>query len=328
VRHFVNFGLLLTFLALAITGVMAFVLPFSITTTRVHVVAGLVCSLLVAGHVFARIPYFKRQLDKDTSRISRGALLVLVLAWCGIVATAILALPPSTWLINVGYEARNQAQIVRTSPLVGFGKPGPHSIVVTRDNKDERSRDLSMYLSFDQRLEKMPAVAVWAETTTGTIIETLHLPQELSYADKLEWEGSLTQRNYVLPIWRNRYTAVSGIDGDGNADGTTGATSMHSFALDKYLVPGEDQKFILCVEVNAAGDPNDAFPDVEIGQPSLLYTAYIKLDETERHVILELTAHGGGAEQNGNLQYDLEEITTAKGLADLLLLRIAEPQRQ
>ena len=41
-RHVVNFGLLLTFLALVITGVMAFVLPFYITTTRVHVVAGLV----------------------------------------------------------------------------------------------------------------------------------------------------------------------------------------------------------------------------------------------------------------------------------------------
>ena len=89
-------------------------------------------------------------------------------------------------------------------------------------------------------------------------------------------------------------------------------------------MPGEDQKFIVCVEVNAAADPNDAYKDSSLGQPSLLYTAYVKIDKTERHLILELTAHGGGAEKNGNLQYDLDKITTAKKLADLLLLRIGD----
>ena len=35
-RHWVNYGLLFSFLTLAITGLLAYLLPFSLTTTRVH----------------------------------------------------------------------------------------------------------------------------------------------------------------------------------------------------------------------------------------------------------------------------------------------------
>jgi len=321
-RHVVNIGLLFTFLALAITGVMAFVLPFSITTTRVHIVAGVTTTLLVIGHVIGRVPYFKKQLTKEGANISRGKLAVLILAWGGIVATAITALPPSTWLMDQGYETRHRREIVRASSLIGFGEPTSHSKLIARQTKGTNSQHLSLYLGFRKHLERPPAVAVWAETTAGTLIETLYLPPELTYADKVKWQGMLTQRNHLLPIWRNRYTAVSGIDGDGKVDAVTGATDTHSFALDKYLVPGEGQKFILCVEVNVPADPNERFPDEKMGQPALLYTAYIKLDDAKRHYILELTAHGGGAEQNGNLQYDLEGFTTAKELVDLLLAKI------
>ncbi|MCP4885240.1 MAG: hypothetical protein GY904_01295 [Planctomycetaceae bacterium] len=48
----------------------------------------------------------------------------------------------------------------------------------------------------------------------------------------------------------------------------------------------------------------------------------IKLDKSERYAILELTGHGGGAENNGNIQYDLGDITTAKDLVDLLLVKL------
>lgn len=321
-RHVVNIGLLFTFLALAITGVMAFVLPFSITTTRVHIIAGLTTTILVAGHVIGRLPYFKKQLAKEGSNISRGKLATLIIAWGGIVATAFIALPPSTWLTNQSYEARHQREIVRSSSLVGFGEPSTHSKLVTRQTENTNSHQLSLYLSFRRQLKEIPAVAVWAETTAGSLIETLHLPSELTYADKVKWRGMLTQRNHLLPIWRSRYTAVAGVDGDGKVDAVSGATDTHSFALDKYLVPGEGQKFIICVEVNATQDPNETYPDEEIGQPSVLYTAYVKLDADKRHYILELTAHGGIAKNNGNLQYDLEGHTTSKELVDLLLARI------
>jgi hypothetical protein len=132
-----------------------------------------------------------------------------------------------------------------------------------------------------------------------------------------------------VPISRNRYTAVSGIGPDGKVDAVTGVTKTHSYALDQYLVPGNDNRFIICVEVNVAADTNEKWADPQIGQPSLLYTALIKLDKTERDAILELTGHGGGAENNGHIQYDLNHITTAKNLVDLLLVKLdaGAPQR-
>ena len=323
-RHVVNFGLIFTFIALAITGVMAFLLPFSITTTRVHIVAGLTTTLLVIGHMVGRIPYFRKQLAREGANISRAKLATLIVAWGGIVATAILALPPSDWLMRQGYEARHRAEIVRASSLVGFGEPTSLSKLIVRQTQGADAHPLSLYLGFSKRLEKLPAIAVWAETSAGALIETLYLPPELTYADKVEWQGMLTQRNHLLPIWRNRYTALSGIDGDGKVDAVSGATDTHSFALDKYLVPGEGQKFILCIEVNAPADPNAQYPDEKLGQPSLLYTAYIKLDADKRHYILELTGHGGGAESNGNLQYDLDGFTTAKELVDLALVKVED----
>lgn len=328
-RHIVNFGLLFAFVALAVTGVMSFVLPFSLVTARVHIVAGLSTIILVLLHVLGRLKYFRKLVAGGSSAaLSRVRLLVVVLASGGVVAAAINALPPTVWLIDQGYEARNSAQIVRASSLAGFGEISSHRKLVARATNDPTSHELSVYLSFREEVQDIPAIAVWAETSTGTMIETLHLEKELAFADNVDWHGSLTQRNHILPIWRNRYTAISGIGPDGKVDAVTGATDTHSFALDKYLVPGKDNKFIICVEVNVPADTNDSWSDPQIGQPSLLYTAYIKVDKADRYAMLELTGHGGGAESNGNIQYDVESITTARDLVDLLLVKLEEPRSE
>ena len=105
-------------------------------------------------------------------------------------------------------------------------------------------------------------------------------------------------------------------------DASTGATAGHRFSLDDYLVLGEDKSFVLCVEVNLPGDPNPNYPDPRLGQPSLWYTAYIEPGQANRYALLELTGHGGGAEAGGAVQYDLEGITTARDLVDLLLAHV------
>lgn len=70
VRHVVNISLLITFGALAVTGVMAFVLPFSLTTTQIHIAAGLVTVVLIGFHLAARLPYFKKQISFGSGRES------------------------------------------------------------------------------------------------------------------------------------------------------------------------------------------------------------------------------------------------------------------
>jgi hypothetical protein len=322
-RHVVNFGLLFAFFALSVTGVMAFTFPFSTTTARVHIVAGMCMIVLVVLHMAGRLPYFRSQITKGKKPpLSHGKLAAVITVAASSLAVALLALPPASWLIDQSYEARNSAQIIRSSSLTGVSNLDRETKLIVRDIDSRAGRPLSVHLSFRDHVSPVPSVAAWAETTNGTMIETLFLDESLAFVEKVDWHGSLVQRDHILPIWRNRYTAISGVDGSGKVDATTGATDTHSFALDPYLVAGEGKKFVVCVEINAPSDPDDIWQSADLGQPSLLYTALVKVDAKQRYQILDLTAYGSPGK--GELRYDLERVSTAKRLVDLFLLKLED----
>jgi len=103
----------------------------------------------------------------------------------------------------------------------------------------------------------------------------------------------------------------------------SGATESHRFALDPYLVAGKGIEFVLCVEINAPADTNEQHKDPILGQPSLLYSCLIEVDREEPYYLLELTGHGGGdALETGNIQYDLDDIDSAKRMKDLFLVKV------
>ena len=74
-RHLVNFGLLFSFSALAVTGVLAYLEPFSLTVTQIHILAGAVTFVLVILHLLSRIPYFKSRVSKGKKAESMRCLL-------------------------------------------------------------------------------------------------------------------------------------------------------------------------------------------------------------------------------------------------------------
>ena len=115
---------------------------------------------------------------------------------------------------------------------------------------------------------------------------------------------------------------VSGVEPGGQVDAFTAATPTHSFVLDDYLKLNSEKKFVLCIEINAVGDATEKYPDFHLGQPSLLYTALIAVDDEQPYTILELTGHGGNAEKSGAIQYDLEQHSTAKELIELALAKV------
>lgn len=312
-RHIVNFGLLFSFLGLAVTGVMAFTLPFSLTTTRVHVVFGALTLLLVVAHLVSRTRYFSGKLSGKGS--ARGMVVGVALGAGAIAVVAVAGWWPTAAAIELGYEARQRQAIVRGSAVAGFLDDGGTRWIV-REPSDPELPSLALAM----RLRGEPAVAVWVESSTGAMIETLHLPEALAYAEKVEWQGVKTDRHRLLPIWRHRYTMVSGVEPNGEVDLYSGATRTHSFELEKHLEDGKP--FVLCVEVNAVGDPNESWPDPGLGQPSLLYTAYFEPEAGGGYALLELTAHGGEAAEGGTLAYDLEGVDRARELVDLLLARM------
>lgn len=315
-RHWVNFGLLFSFLTLAGSGLLAYFQPFSLVTTRVHLVFGLLTLFLVVLHLVSRVPYFQARITGRQA--SRTMLLTTLLVWGSLLALSIYGLWPAKPLQAASYEARHRAEIVRPSPLAGF-VDAEGSRLLARQPGEAADTAVSLLVRFGDAAAAPPAVAVWAETTTGAMIETLYLDSKLAYSKDVEWQGVATRRHQLLPIWRHKYTLVSGVDPLGEVDAFTATTPTHAFTLDQYLKSGESGRFVLCVEVNAVGDPNEAYPDPELGQPSLLYTAYIDPANDSKYQLLELTAHGGEAIQSGTLNYDFEGIDSALQLIDLLL---------
>ena len=325
-RHLVNFGLLFSFSALSVTGVLAYLRPFSITVTQIHIIAGFVTLVLVLMHMLARLPYFKNRISKGRQGASLRIQVILFGTVFGfLVYGSVSSIPPSSWLIDNSYEHRNSSQIVRSSSLVGFEEPAPHRKWIVRKSQDDSGSGLSIYLSFQEELNPMPSIAVWAESTTGSMIETIFLEQSLAYSEVPLWEDYKTQRSHILPLWRHRYTLLSGIKPSGEVDAVSGATESHQFALDPYFEKGKGNEFILCVEINAPEDITEKFSDPILGQPSLLYTSLIDVDREDPYYLFELTGHGGGdALETGNVQYDLDLIDTAKEMKDLFMAKLAK----
>ncbi len=324
-RHIVNFGLLFSFTTLVVSAVLAFLLPFSIVTTRVHIVFGLATAILVGLHLASRTAYFRSQLmTRGGATVSKRALLYIAAGWAALLTMAVQGWSPAEALLEQGYEAKNRQQIVRASPLAGFEDLPGQRRLVAREHDENADVAVSLLIRFSEEIKTESAVAVWAETSAGTMIETLYLDPKIAYSETPQWGGKATPRSDILPLWRHRYTMVSGIDPSGEVDGTTGATRSHSFSLDDYLVLGEEKSFVLCVEINAPADANEHYTDRHIGQPSLLYTAYIEIDSPQPYAILELTGHGEGAEKSGAIQYDFTHFSTAQQLIDLALARTTQ----
>ena len=324
-KHWVNFGLLFSFLTLAVSGLLAYLQPFSLVTTRVHMVFGVLTLLLVGLHLLSRVPYFKAQTIGK--KASRKLLVTITLSWVVLLLVSLWGIWPAKPLMNASYESRHRQAIVRPSPLAGIAEIDGGQRLVGRNPGEEADTTVSLLLRFGDQLKAPPAVAVWAETTNGSMIETLYLDSELSYAEDVTWQGSKTKRHHLLPIWRHRHTLVSGVDPKGEIDAFTAATPEHAFTLDQYLKSGEDGRFVICVEVNVLADSNEAYDDELLGQPSLLYTAYVDASEGAKYQLLELTAHGGEAIENGTLNYDFDGIDSARKIVDLLLVHAEKFER-
>ena len=306
-RHWVNFGLLFCFLTLAATGVMSYVLPFKIETARVHMVFGAATVVLVGLHLGGRVAYFRTNLS---GRTKIGKRLGVVMAGFGaLLAVSIHGGWPAGAVVAGSYEARKRAAIVRGSPVAGFLEAeGARFVARSEGGADAR---VGLLIKLQEGLNAAPALAVWAETTTGAMIETLYLDERLAFSEEVKWGGATVGRHQVLPIWRHRHTMVSGIDPTGEVDAFTAATPTHTFSLDDYLKLGEAREFVICLEARSAD-----------GGPSVLWTTYVDLGDGKKDALLELTGHGGGAEDDGAVRYDLERLDGERNLIDLALVRV------
>jgi hypothetical protein len=325
-KHIVNYGLLLSFVTLAFTGIFSFFLPFSLLTARIHSIFGILTIVLVGAHLVTRISYFKSTLKNSVKKNSKSLqfhhLLIILGLWIGLLAICFFDTHPIRGIMDQSYEARNKMHIVRQSPMAGFIDVSDHESIVSRMPKADADLALSLLIRSYKANTPPPAIVIWAETKTGAMIETLYIDPRLAYEQEPEWGGKKTLRHHILPIWRHKYSLLSGVDPNGEIDGSSIATPKHSFSLDDYLILGKEKAFNLCLEINMPHDPNAAFPDPHLGQPSLLYDVHINIDDESPNYILDLVGQGSEAIKAGMINFDLDQITTAKDVLDIALFKI------
>ncbi len=332
-RHIANLGLLLAFTTLAVTGVMSFVLPFSITTTRVHIVFGAATVLLVGLHLATRLNYFTRIAKQSVTfrarkkpQVPRWLVAMIAIVWAGLLYASLAGMPPASSLIGVGYEAQYKVAIFRADPQTVYEQVGPTNRVASV-SAESGGLVIAVEVEYREPVTRQPAAAIWAQTTRAHMIQTLFVDEKIAYSDTPKWHGRPTPRHHILPIWRHTYTDINGVDPTGDTHAVTSATPKHSFSVEQSLA-GAEGKIVICLEINAHGDANDAYPDKHLGQPSVLYTALIDLEEDQGYYLMVRTAHGGGAELDGDPRYNFDGLTTSKDLIEKVLVQVKRPGRE
>lgn len=313
--HFVNFGLLFSFLTLAVSGILSFVQPFSITVTRIHIIFGIVTFLLIGVHLYAKIKYFKKQFKLKGKVVGTCALI-----WVLLLAASWENWWPVKKVIEQGYEARHNQEIVRPHALIGSLQEH-RRITASRKIEESGKTALSVHVALTEQQSSFPAVVIWAESKNGTIVETIFMNESLAYSDKPTWFGKATPRHTILPVWRHRYTIISGVSPDGKIDAASGATQDHKFSLEAHL-SADGEPFTIFLEINAHGDSDEKWKDQHLGQPSILYSVYIDPKEKQKYHLLELTGQGSEAIENGAINYDTDSLGSAKNILDLALVEI------
>lgn len=353
-RHFVNMALVPFFFTLVVTGLMRFFLPFSLVTTRIHIISGFVVLTLVGLHLISRASYFKSIIRSASNvngkgkHISHVTLLNVAGLWIFLFTTSLWGLPPASQIIDASYESRYSATIFRSDPQTVY-KPVKEGMRLKRMTDSDASLLVQLdwsakYLdTYGQKnnpfLKSRPQIAIWAESETGSLIETLFLSEASAFSETFKWAGHQQRRVDILPIWRNRFTLTMGIGPDGESTAFfSGATPDHSFSIHNYLKT-VSKPFYLYVEINAPTDPNKYFNSQHdsdypgytnpgVGQPSVLYGAYIEPNREKQYLLLDLVGHGGSNNSEGNIHYNMEPLTSAKKLVEKILVRVqrVEPE--
>ncbi len=317
-----NYGLLISFVILMVTGIIAYLLPFSLNNTRVHIVFAFATIFFIGYHLTQKYGYFPKAITRTSLR-TRQLLLLILCILIFVLVSALQNIAPISKFMDWSYESRHQREILRVSPNTATQiiENNLHTVRSFEPKEDDTQRAVALDIEvrMSAQITHKPAIAIWAESTTGALIETLYLSPELAYSDSPTWHGQTVNRSKILPIWRSRFTLISGLEPNGTIDGSTGATANHTFSLKKYFSQAE-QEYLIFFEINQPFDTNKDWQDKLLGQPSVVYSTYMEHSDLKKYAILELTGHGGSNNLGGGIEYELDTITTAKELVDLILI--------
>ncbi len=290
-RRFISLSTALTFVVLAVTGVLAFIQPFSIGIIGLHALMGFVFVLLIGLHVFNNsrplASYLRSKALWGTFALTSA--LTALFWWQPAPVKTILG-----WSGNLGpamerFEMREDGMVFEYAPSPDYKmrltvQPGP---------------------SF--HTQPPPQVAIWLENQGGYHIKTLLAP------------GASVE----TPYWAFKHAgwenAMREAEERGDVDVVSSATPNGSFDPADYILPrptGDTNPYQLLLEINQPGDD----------QASLVYAVEIDNSLPKYFQLLELRGYPKRKDKDNNeawaLYYIDDTFSSALDLIDSALLTI------
>ncbi|MDE0859491.1 MAG: DUF4405 domain-containing protein [Akkermansiaceae bacterium] len=288
----------LTFLVLAVSGVIAFFRPFDIGIVGLHALMGFVFIALVVLHIVNNIRPLKGYLHSRALWVTLAitTALTALFFWQPAPVKAVLGLSGNLGPALDRFEMKEDSMVFQYSPSLDYQmqltvKTGP---------------------AYD--LDFPPQVAIWLENQGAYHIKTLLKP------DDGQREG--------LPYWNFKRAGWEDAKKEAAAEGSDAIsqpTPNGSFDPADYILPVDPDTstpYKLLIEINQPGDAHGTYAD----QPSLVYAVEIDNLSPVTFQLLDIVGYPKQEDEDGKEAWGLyfvdESFGSSLELIDSALLTI------
>ena len=290
---------------MAVTGVIAFIQPFSIEIIGLHALTGFLFIGVVVGHIFNNSVALKKYIKSP---------VVLAVIGTTVATTALFYYQPTPIKKILGlsgnlgpaldlFEMDEKGMTYRYTP-----DPGYKMLV-----------DLRTGPAFD--LKNPPRLAVWLENQSLYHIKTLYVSDTPDNREQLPYWA------FKVKGWEKAQeeAKAKNLSLEDSVDAVSEATANGSFDPADYILPTEQNAsmpYRVLIEVNQPNDPSSKLED----QPSLVYEVEVDNYDPYTFQLLELVGYPVMEEKEEKkewyLSYADESIESAFEIVDSVLLQI------
>ena len=304
-RRLVSLFNAILFGVMAVTGVIAFIQPFSIEIIGLHALTGFLFIGVVVGHIFNNSVALKKYIKSPVVLGVIGVTIFTTLLFYYQPAPIkkILGLSGNLGPALDLFEMDEKGMTYRYSP-----DPGYKMLI-----------DLRTGPAYD--LKNPPRLAVWLENQSLYHIKTLYVSDTPDNREQLPYWA------FKVKGWEKaqKEAEEKNLSLEDSVDAVSEATANGSFDPADYILPTEQNAsmpYRVMIEVNQPNDPSSKLDD----QPSLVYEVEVDNYDPYTFQLLELVGfpvlEKDTEKEEWYLSYADESIESAFEIVDSVLLQI------
>ncbi len=290
---------------MAVTGIIAFIQPFSIEIIGLHALTGFLFIGVVVGHIFNNSVALKKYIKSPVVLGVIGVTIFTTLLFYYQPAPIkkILGLSGNLGPALDLFEMDEKGMTYRYSP-----DPGYKMLI-----------DLRTGPAYD--LKNPPRLAVWLENQSFYHIKTLYVSDTPDIREQLPYWA------FKVKGWEKaqKEAEEKNLSLEDSVDAVSEATANGSFDPADYILPTEQNAsmpYRVMIEVNQPNDPSSKLDD----QPSLVYEVEVDNYDPYTFQLLELVGfpvlEKDTEKEEWYLSYADESIESAFEIVDSVLLQI------